>query len=220
MRFTHAAQTTDEQVTKRRRRSSDVSHEESLIRTPQPGIAAVAPSILARHDSGLLTPKDVLSLQRTIGNRAASELLRSLPTRSAERPGKRRPARGIAQRQEEEPQQSLATVLPSAGTEAAAKSKQKTVHKPDVSDEAEEMEESEKPKSKGKGGPNAGGQIQRFSPTKISSGKMFDYSAKQVTPSFPLWRPPSKRSNSDASTTTPRTPKMSGRIAWDKAASK
>ncbi|MBL8058943.1 MAG: DUF4157 domain-containing protein [Anaerolineales bacterium] len=102
--------------------------------------------------------------------------------------------------------------------EAGAVAQLQHNHKVAVADEPEEMEEiAEKPKARLKSG---AGVVQCFSPSRIFSGKMFDYTARQVQPSFPLWRPPSKRSNSDSSTTRARTPKLSGRIAWDTAASK
>jgi hypothetical protein len=103
------------------------------------------------------------------------------------------------------------------------KAKEKTHHKPPVDDDAEDVIEdveqaSEKPKATGQSGLAA---VQRFTPTEIPAGKMFDYkTGKVVKPSFPLSRPLSKRSNTDSSTTTPKTPKMSGTIAWDSGASK
>jgi hypothetical protein len=55
--------------------------------------------------------------------------------------------------------------------------------------------------------------LQRFSVTGIPEGKMFQYKSGQVVqPDFPLWRPPSKRSDTDSSTTRPWTPKLSGTI--------
>jgi hypothetical protein len=103
-----------------------------------------------------------------------------------------------------------------------AKGKAKGEHKPPVIDEVDdvEAEEEERGKAKGKVAQPLV-NVQRFSPTEIPEGKMFDYKAgKTVNPKFPLWKPPSKRSNSDSSTTTPKTPKMSGTVCWDKATSK
>jgi hypothetical protein len=117
---------------------------------------------------------------------------------------------------------AVAGLLASAGAGAKTKEKGTEEHKPPVEDDEEEMEEesAEKAKAKEKAGSGVL-QVQRFKPTKIPEGKMFEYKAgKTVTPKFPLWKPPSKRSNSDASTTLPKTPKMSGTVKWDKANSK